>query len=68
MKISQLLKSDFVSDTSIIEIWEKNKFVSGHIRVADGYKDDVDVLKFEEYDIDTFYYKSYPERFDVYIK
>lgn len=69
MKISQLIKSDIVSDNAIIEIWKKNEFLSGYNqRVADGYKNDVDVLSFAECEIDNFYYKSYPEIFDVNIK
>lgn len=68
IKVGQLLQSNIVGDHAIIEIWEKNKFVSGYKRIADGYKDDLSILDFAKSDISEFYYKSYPEGIDITIK
>lgn len=74
MRIRQLLQSCLVGDRAIIEIWKKPfrfpdwEHTSKWERIAYGYKDDTEVLKFQEYDICEFYYKSYPECFDIYAK
>lgn len=68
MKIRELLKSEIVSRNTIIEVREKNKHVAGYSRVADGYKDDEEVMKYGDFDISEFNYKSYPEGFEIFIK
>lgn len=73
MRISQLLQSDLVSDYAIIEIWRKpfgaskGERAGKWERVAEGYKNEYSVLKFEGMEISEFSYKSYPETFSIFI-